>query len=817
MSWPGSDPFYNYNSADGDNRRGFYGLNWVPYFVVDGNTYNQDGYEATSDWTNRIAAHAATSAPLSLQIEAGSFDYATGEGSCTVSITPESGLNGTYKLYFVLVEDSLYYRGANGYPDHHAAMRDILPSTAGLEVTLVEGVPSEEVIFFNSPFHLVDGLHHQYSRFVAFVQDPATKEVVNAATRGFEEMFPVNMPKLSIQDPEITMITDDGDGKLNPGESVALAIQVENDCDWDQAAGITGVLRSMNPDVTLIDSVSTYQDLMDCESLASQNELFSFAVDAQAPAVAKLDFILKLSANESDENRPDYEKLIPITVKMDMFLQNFPVDVRQPIFSGSAAYDLNADGTKEIIVGGRDSLLHVFELKGGELDGFPFQAGNWILGSPAVADIDQDGAVELIVTSLDKNVYVIESDGSATVVATAGSLISAAAAVDDLDSDGDLEIVTTSFAGEIIVVHHDGTPFGSFPVSFSGEVIARGVALADMDNDGRRDIVFGTWTGSLHAISLAGEELPGFPVDLGKQIQAAPVVADLDGDGSFEILIGQDAGDFFAISSSGDTLWTKHLSDARIRTDAAVCDFNADGLLEVIYSTTDGDVTVLDYQGNELPGWPQYLDGACYSSPVVADLDNDGIPEIIVGSNSSDVFAFHLDGSHVKNYPLRVSSPVQSTPTVDDLNQDDSLEIIVGTDYDLTVINPKLASVPGKTWFTSRGNLQRTGVTLNALLSAKNEPILPALLLLEQNFPNPFNAATTIEFGLPEGTRAQMIVFDALGHEVRELINTDLSAGHYSLVWNGLDKHGKHVETGIYFAKLSTLNESRVLKMIVMK
>ena len=806
MSWPGSDPYYDYNSPDGNTRRNFYGLNWVPYMVIDGQ--NDEGN--TAAWETHILNNAATTSPLEITI-AGSFNYQTGNGGCMITLNPETGVSGNYTLHMVLVEDGLYWEPSyQNYDDHANVMRDMFPSSQGQQITLEAGVQS----IIEVPYSIPADLEVANCRLTVFVQ-ASDHTVLNAATVAVTEITPLNIPYLSVLSSSLGLINDDGDEKLSPGESANFAVTVENACDWLDAQGVTGYLSSSDPNITVTDSVGEYDLIVSCDNVNNIGDLFTFSVSADAPPIGDLEFQLRLTANQDTE--VPYETTIPITLGMDMFQNNFPISVTQPLISGNAAADLDGDGNQEIIIGGSDSLVHVYTLDGSELSGFPYVLANKIVGAPAVADIDGDGELEIVVTSRDKHIHVIEADGSGTTIAEAGGYLIGTPALADLDNDGELEIVAGGFAHDILVVNPDGSALPSYPVSLGNERMSSGVALGDLDGDGAQDIVVGTWGNNVHALDLSGNELPGFPVDVGDHVAAAPVLADLDGDGNLEILVGQDDGLFYALSNTGATLWTQQLSTSGIRTAAAVADFDNDGNLETVFTTLDGFITVIDHLGNELAGWPQSLIGACYSSPVIADLDGDDIPEIIVGSNTAALFAFHIDGTTVQNFPIPLSSPARGTPTVADLDGDGTLELIVGTDYDLSVINLKINSQVGTQWATARGSNLRDGLYLYTYVGVEDEVSLPKTLVLRQNYPNPFNPSTTLSFGVPQTGPVTLAIYDVQGRLVNQLTQGDLSAGYYNLEWNGQNSQGSLVATGIYFARIKAGSTDQVVKMLLVK
>jgi len=814
MSWPGTDPFYSYNPPDGTARMNLYrpyttsdppGGFWVPYMALDG---VNDESSATV-LQNHILANAQTVAPLAISM-AGNFDYQNGNGNVIVTLDPETGITGDYILQVVLVQDGLYYMGSNGNPDHENVMRDMFPSSAGTAITLTEGVQSVEQVDFSVPAQFpVDDC-----RLVVFVQG-TDRIILNAYSAHIAEIAPLNIPQLSALSSNMTIVDDDGDGKLNPGESADYTVLVENNCDWVNAFDVTGYLSSTNPHVTITDSIGSYDMIVSCDAVSNTGDKYGLTVSEDASAVADLGLSLRLTANMDTE--APYEVIITLDENMDLFQANFPVELSQAIVSGNAAVDLNGDGMLEIIVGGSDSLLHVYTLNGEELSGFPFSTQNKITGTPAIGDIDNDGDLEIVIGSRDKHLYVIQHDGSGEAILEAASYLLGTPTLNDLDGDGDLEIIAGGFGYDLLAVHHDGTSLPGYPIMLPDERMSCGVSVADIDGDGSRDIIVGTWGDNLQAFDLSGNSLVGFPVYLGANVVSPPVVTDLDLDGNPEILIGQDDGIFYAISNTGTVLWTQQLSNADIRNSAAIADFNNDGNFEVIFATTDGFITIVDHAGNELAGWPQSVNGACLGSPTLADLDGDEIPEIVIGSGSGELYAYHSDGTLVVDFPLDLGSPISGTPTIADVDQDGDLELIIGADDVLTLIDLKTPVTSGYSWHTARGDYKRTGYFMYPWLSSKPSVLVPRTLQLEQNYPNPFNPTTTISFGIPQREVVSLTIYDILGQEVRALVNSELNSGSYSLIWNGLNSEAKPVGAGIYFARIHAGAAEQVIKMMLIK
>ena len=83
---------------------------------------------------------------------------------------------------------------------------------------------------------------------------------------------------------------------------------------------------------------------------------------------------------------------------------------------------------------------------------------------------------------------------------------------------------------------------------------------------------------------------------------------------------------------------------------------------------------------------------------------------------------------------------------------------------------------------------------------------------LEQNYPNPFNPSTTIRFTIPESGLVTLKVYNLLGEEAAELINSEMTAGAYNYNFNA-----SSLTSGIYFYSLQAGNFSVTKKMILLK
>jgi hypothetical protein len=88
---------------------------------------------------------------------------------------------------------------------------------------------------------------------------------------------------------------------------------------------------------------------------------------------------------------------------------------------------------------------------------------------------------------------------------------------------------------------------------------------------------------------------------------------------------------------------------------------------------------------------------------------------------------------------------------------------------------------------------------------------------LKQNAPNPFNATTRIDFNLPRMASYVLTIYNVLGQTVQSYSEHNLPSGCYSLIWDGRDKYGVGVASGIYFYQLAVGEFIETRKMILIK
>ncbi|HEX7401408.1 MAG TPA: M28 family peptidase [candidate division Zixibacteria bacterium] len=94
---------------------------------------------------------------------------------------------------------------------------------------------------------------------------------------------------------------------------------------------------------------------------------------------------------------------------------------------------------------------------------------------------------------------------------------------------------------------------------------------------------------------------------------------------------------------------------------------------------------------------------------------------------------------------------------------------------------------------------------------------LPLSFSLKQNFPNPFNLETVIEYFLPQESRVQIAIYNLLGQRVKVLVNEREPAGNKKVSWDGRNGRGEAVSSGIYFYRIEADEFTQTKRMVLLK
>ena len=133
--------------------------------------------------------------------------------------------------------------------------------------------------------------------------------------------------------------------------------------------------------------------------------------------------------------------------------------------------------------------------------------------------------------------------------------------------------------------------------------------------------------------------------------------------------------------------------------------------------------------------------------------------------------------------------------------------------YDYTI---ELGNIPAGYGFTNPVvHAGDTNVNINLTQATDVKQInsnLPKTYALSQNFPNPFNPTTQIQYDIPQSSFVHLVVYNLLGQQVAELVNSQQAAGKYSVTFSGTN-----LSSGIYIYSIRAGNFVQSKKLILLK
>ncbi len=94
---------------------------------------------------------------------------------------------------------------------------------------------------------------------------------------------------------------------------------------------------------------------------------------------------------------------------------------------------------------------------------------------------------------------------------------------------------------------------------------------------------------------------------------------------------------------------------------------------------------------------------------------------------------------------------------------------------------------------------------------------VPDEFSLGDNYPNPFNPVTSIQYSLREPAHVKMSIYDMLGREITTLVNEYQDFGFYNVRWDGTNHVGRKVSSGVYFYLVQMGSFKQIKKMVLLK
>jgi len=337
-------------------------------------------------------------------------------------------------------------------------------------------------------------------------------------------------------------------------------------------------------------------------------------------------------------------------------LSGWPVNTIEIPQGAPSVGDVDNDGMLEIVQGTRGwtsgGRLYVFEADGSVSPGFPvnFSEQN-IAGSPCLYDLDRDGTLEIIVGTRNHpigHLRVVRYDGSqfgGNWPVALDHVPTGTAAVGDVDNDGQPEIAYMSY-NSIYLLNADGTPLSGFPWTCPwGNFSYQSIALHDLNGNGYLELICATHrmvgaSGAAFVLDYQGNLLPGWPRYLSRWTYSPPSVVDLFGNGEPVIVVGASGMIYptdvvYAFEPDGTILPGFPVCvTGSVGGPFGIGDLEGDGTNYIAFdayiSATLGSIYVCDRGGVIHDPYPLQPWGVAYMNGVqLGDLNRNGVMELV--------------------------------------------------------------------------------------------------------------------------------------------------------------------------------------------
>ena len=499
-----------------------------------------------------------------------------------------------------------------------------------------------------------------------------------------------------------------------------------------------------------------------------------------------------------------------------------PLDTFDVAFAAAPSLtDLNGDGVYDVFVGNRDGEIEYF-VNVGDISNPQFTtttnnplegASVGALSSPTLADIDADGDLDAFIGEAggtinfyDNNAGVFERKFG-TDSPTEGYTFSPESAPAFVDIDGDTDLDLFVGAGTTIRFFRND-PAAFVEVTGAGNPFNQSFSrpkpvFVDIDSNGTIDAFVADQTGKIRFFDNTGSlSVPAFlertgtdnPADTVSRNNApAMTFADLDEDGDLDLVVGQIS----PVTPQG-----AKRREALPTNDPLVAYFNTGS------PTSPAFVP--------LPSTFDTLSFGYTTTPILIDVDQDGDLDLLVGSNSgkySDGSIDFFENTGTTASPKWVEQFGPDNPFSDFSFLKYTVPAFADLDGDG---DPDLLVAHSDQFNNRLDYFENTSTVITSV--GPGAQSVARVFKLHQNYPNPFNPSTTITYDLPAKARVELRIYNLLGQEVKTLVRSqEKNQGQHSILWDGRDRFGKTVASGVYIYRLQAGKHVQTRKFMFLK
>jgi hypothetical protein len=652
-----------------------------------------------------------------------------------------------------------------------------------------------------SKMELVSQIHNSsVMRWVAYelvlFGDPSVQ------VKEFNGNFPFLQPAaVSYND-----VDGDGDGTVNPGETINVDLTVENLTDWADAEDVYAKISFDDASLTVVEDSVFYGNIDSGQQLTSDQFVVEVPQDCSYGAYS---YQIQLVSPVGDGffNR-SYTK----SFQVSLYQENWPAYVSTTINSNPIVTDFNNDSETDILAVDKLGGVSLFDNQAQMISGFPWNYDYNIWKSPSYADLDNDGVNELVYASRNNEIVALQPNGELKFeyIADSGQLFTPVLA--DLNGNGNLEVISFGMDRKLIVLNSQGEMLTGFPVQLP-MMIGTEMAAADLDDNGDYEIVMACLNGNLNAINASGASLPGFPVELGSAAITSPIVL-----ANNHIVVATVANELMLISPTGD-ITTQISVPSKILESPIAADFDNDDIQEIAFGMQNKKMSIIEQDGSLLEGWPVTIADLPFNPPLAADIDNDSVVELLQFSSLNNLYIFRANGQIMDFAPIEINLSGNLPASIADIDQDGDPEVISGISNGVFALDIKTEFGTKHPWKTYRGNYMRTGYFKdNQTVGTQPQELPQTSPQLFAAYPNPFNPTTNIAFNISQPAQVEIGIYNLKGQKIKTLTHQQYEKGKHILVWNGKDEQTRSVASGVYFYKMQVDgNTTDVRKCMLIK
>ena len=427
----------------------------------------------------------------------------------------------------------------------------------------------------------------------------------------------------------------------------------------------------------------------------------------------------------------------------------------------------------------------------------------------SVGDLNQDGISDLVVASLlDGNVTVLIADGignfiSSTYPATAGAF---AVVIEDFDGDGNNDLAVADGVNDVVaILLGDGTGVFSVPQNFPVGLAPHALISGDFNGDGKPDLATPN-TGD-DTITILLNETPSQ-----ESVHEISIIQMLFSDFFPDPVISPINVPLRLMVTTNSR---EHVNRLRLLPFISSTDIvRVEEILNVEFTPNITGTFQIQNIGHGFTGDIIITEDEASTDAKVKELNRQGA-SLIHSNAQTQIFPVTI--RVFKNIPLTIYNislddehwvSIEPWVTAPDPSGEGNVRARVITKFEFTP--DEIGSFEIK--HTVHGFSGQLIVEDPILTGLEDDVVLADGYFLFDNYPNPFNPSTTIQYDLPERGNIKLSIYNLMGEITAILIDEMQAEGFHKVKWNASD-----FASGIYFYRLQAGDFVQTRKMVLLK